>query len=156
MQNTEENKSFIKEELRTFIIVNLVILGCIFVAILWRYLPALHVISPKICPFVAFFHIYCPGCGGTRAVYHLMDGHPVSSFLSHPIVLYTAALFVDYEVGAIITLIKKSGKRYYWITQGHAYAAIVLIVVFFVLRNVALYVWHIDYLGDITRIFGPL
>jgi len=25
------------------------------------------------CPFNTFWHIYCPGCGGTRAVYALLD-----------------------------------------------------------------------------------
>ena len=41
------------------------------------------------CLFRAVTKIYCPGCGGTRAVYLLLTGHPVLSFLYHPIVLYT-------------------------------------------------------------------
>jgi len=28
-----------------------------------------------ICPFYAFTHLLCPGCGGTRALYHLLHLH---------------------------------------------------------------------------------
>lgn len=26
------------------------------------------------CPILSFLHIYCPGCGGTRAVYAVLEG----------------------------------------------------------------------------------
>src|SRR5699024_11763741 len=36
--------------------------------------------------------LYCPGCGGTRAVLLLVEGHPIRSFFYHPVVLYAAVL----------------------------------------------------------------
>ena len=36
--------------------------------------------------------LYCPGCGGTRAVILLLEGHPIRSFFYHPVVLYAAVL----------------------------------------------------------------
>ena len=52
----------------------------------------LHIPLPHGLPCI--FHmltgLYCPGCGGTRAFFLLFTGHPLRSFLYHPIVLYGA------------------------------------------------------------------
>ena len=44
------------------------------------------------------FHLatgyYCPGCGGTRAITALLHGQILNSFLYHPVVLYSAGLFL--------------------------------------------------------------
>ena len=45
------------------------------------------------CVFTSFFGIYCPGCGGTRAVGALLRGHILESVWYHPIVLYTVIVF---------------------------------------------------------------
>lgn len=42
------------------------------------------------CLFHELTGFYCPGCGGTRAVLALLAGHPVLSFLYHPLVPYCA------------------------------------------------------------------
>ena len=50
------------------------------------------------CPFHAITGLYCPGCGGTRAIMALLSGHPAVSFLYPPAVLYGAAC----AAGAVI------------------------------------------------------
>ncbi len=40
------------------------------------------------CAFHQMTGLYCPGCGGTRAFYALLDGDLVRSLLYHPIVAY--------------------------------------------------------------------
>ena len=37
------------------------------------------------CLFHELTGFYCPGCGGTRAVLALLAGHPILSFLYHPL-----------------------------------------------------------------------
>ena len=43
------------------------------------------------CLFRLLTGLYCPGCGGTRAVKALLRGHIVQSFMYHPLVPYLAA-----------------------------------------------------------------
>ena len=54
-------------------------------------------IMPKLSVFPCFFYhvlgIYCPGCGGTRAIGALLQGKPLLSFWYHPLVPYTVVLF---------------------------------------------------------------
>lgn len=44
------------------------------------------------CMFHTITGLYCPGCGGTRAVKQLLHGNLLMSFQYHPLVLYTAAV----------------------------------------------------------------
>ena len=44
------------------------------------------------CLFHTVTGYYCPGCGGTRAVCALFQGHFLISFLEHPFVPYAAVL----------------------------------------------------------------
>lgn len=46
-------------------------LGC---GILYSFPPQDNHFYP-ICPFYAFTHLLCPGCGGTRALYQLLHLH---------------------------------------------------------------------------------
>lgn len=46
------------------------------------------------CAFHSLTGLYCPGCGGTRAVTELLYGDLRMSFQYHPLVLYTAVVFL--------------------------------------------------------------
>jgi Protein of unknown function (DUF2752). len=43
------------------------------------------------CLFHLLTGLYCPGCGGTRAVIYLFQGQFAASFRYHPFVIYAAA-----------------------------------------------------------------
>ena len=48
-----------------------------------------------VCPMYRFFHLYCPGCGLTRAFYLLLHGHPLLALRQNPVAL-PLLLFVLY------------------------------------------------------------
>lgn len=46
------------------------------------------------CLFHQMSGLYCPGCGATRAVQSLLEGHFISCFFYHPFVFYCFVLYV--------------------------------------------------------------
>lgn len=51
----------------------------------------------------------CPGCGGTRAFYHLFRGEIAQSFRLNPIVIYGAAAYLHFM---LMTFVKRRiGKK---------------------------------------------
>ena len=69
--------------------------GILFLALLRLLkIPLNHILLP--CIFHKLTGLYCPGCGGTRAVYWLLKGNVAYSLHYHSIVLYGAVLYVWY------------------------------------------------------------
>ena len=66
------------------------------------------------CYFETITGLYCPGCGGTRAVIELFRGHIASSFIYHPVVPYAAVVYAVFMIRMFIrrhhiVLFKKKG-----------------------------------------------
>ena len=49
------------------------------------------------CFLNTYFHIPCPGCGGTRAIEYLLQGRLWDSFLAHPLIVYAAGCYLYKE-----------------------------------------------------------
>ena len=100
------------------------------------------------CLFRAVTKIYCPGCGGTRAVYLLLTGHPVLSFLYHPIVLYTvfACVYIGVRF-AINALIPPVGRNPFRLTPVWLWGALAILLVNWGVKNFFLLALHIDLLA---------
>lgn len=105
----------------------------------------LHFLGPCILHLMTGY--YCPGCGGTRAVYALLRGDIWQSFCYHPFVLYTVVIGCWFMISQTIERAShgriKIGLHfreiYMWIALG-------IIAVNFLVKNVVLLVWHIDLL----------
>ncbi|RDU23601.1 DUF2752 domain-containing protein [Anaerosacchariphilus polymeriproducens] len=98
------------------------------------------------CLIHSLFGLYCPGCGGTRAVMSLMKGEILQSFIYHPVVPYTAAIYMIYMVTNTIQLVSK-GK----IKIGMKYKDIYLwIALFIIILNC--FIKNIVYIGWGIRI----
>ena len=50
------------------------------------------------CPIYKTFGIYCPACGGTRAIISLANADIINSFLYNPIVIYSFAFSTLYLI----------------------------------------------------------
>ena len=84
------------------------------------------------CLFHLLTGLYCPGCGGTRAVRAMAAGNLRLSFQYHPLVLYTAAA--------------KNPRWYLGHETLFVYIAAGIIVVNWICKNVLLVFFGIDLL----------
>lgn len=93
----------------------------------------------KPCILYTMAGIYCPGCGGTRAVKSLLEGHFFQSFLYHPIILYTVGLYGWYMISNTIQWISREKLRIgIHFHKWFGFAALIIIIGNFILRNILL------------------
>ena len=78
------------------------------IALVW-YLFRLPL--PSDCVFHAATGLYCPGCGGTRAVLSMLGGHFLKSLYYHPAVIPGALLYVVFMVLNTIRLATRGKFR---------------------------------------------
>lgn len=144
----------LQEEERKRIESNFYILGMCLPGIgaglylLIRLLPSgvLSVFSVP-CLFHAVTGLYCPGCGGTRAVQVLFEGKFLLSFFYHPIVPYCAVLYLWFMISH--TAERLSGKR---LPVGmryrnlYLYLALGIVVINIAVKDIALTAFHLDFL----------
>ena len=99
------------------------------------------------CPLLTLTRFYCPGCGGSRAVYYLLHGKLLKSLICHPIVLYGLAVVLPFMVTQTLALLTKGRIRGMRFRPWYLYAAAVIIIANFVLKNVLKLIFHIDLLA---------
>lgn len=100
------------------------------------------------CIFRKLTGLYCPGCGGTRAVRFLLQGKFLKSFLYHPAVPYTVFLSGWYLVSHTAEMVSKGklpiGMRY---RDVYLYGALGLILINWIAKNLFLLLGGIDLLN---------
>ena len=113
----------------------------------YRYLRARLPFLSIPCLLRTFTGYYCPGCGGTRAVYALLHLQLWKSFCYHPLVPYGAAVYGWFMVSHTIEKLSRHHLRIgmkwnpLWLWMGLA------ILVFNVLiKNGALFFFQVDLL----------
>lgn len=98
------------------------------------------------CVFRLVTGFYCPGCGGTRAVFALLNGKPILSFLYHPLVLYCAAVALRFFVSYALYWITKRPRYRRYLDQKYVNVGIVLTAANFLIKNYFLAAKGIDLL----------
>lgn len=87
------------------------------------------------CLFWKYFGVYCPGCGGTRALISLLHGRILEAAWYHPLVVYGAGLYVFFMFSHTLRKlhILQKGMKF---REGYLYAAIVILVLNCLFKNV--------------------
>lgn len=94
------------------------------------------VIYVRPCLFSTFLGIYCPGCGGTRAVEALFHGHFLKSVWFHPLVPYTAVIYTGFMGSHALNRLGLKSIRGWKFHNWYLYAAVGIIAVNFIVKNV--------------------
>lgn len=138
--------------LALFLILNgllllLLILYCLLVFCYNNgYLPLFF----KGCGFKDVLGIYCPGCGGTRALGAILHGRILKSVIYNPAVVLGALLIIYYDVRAMLSLITGNAQKYLGrINHRFLIAYPIVILAYAVLRDILLICFKIDLVGDI-------
>lgn len=137
-----------KEFLRDFIIINATSGGAVLIMFVIMLFQHYGILPSFPCAVHELFHVYCPGCGGTRALFELLHGNIISSLYYNPAVFLGMLLILYYETGAIITIIKNNGKCYYYQKGILVYGYLCIIMLFTVIRDFMLVAMGVDLLGD--------
>lgn len=111
------------------------------VSLFYRYvwIPKIHL----PCVLDTFFGIYCPGCGGTRAVGALLHGHLILSLWYHPLVLYTAVIWGGFMITQTLEKLKVPHIKGWRFHNWYLYGAMALLFGNCVLKNVLRLCFHI-------------
>lgn len=98
------------------------------------------------CRFARNLHFYCPGCGGSRALYALLRLDLLSSLAANPALLALLAVILYYGI-ALFRFGRGRGRVSVW--PAILFAA--FLVVHFLLRNILLVFAGVDPLGDLIQ-----
>lgn len=104
-----------------------------------------------VCLFKETFFAYCPGCGGTRALGALLRFDFLHSFMYNPAVLVTSVIFLDIDIRAAISVLKNDPKYIKSFPSKVFFVIPAVILLNFLVRNLLLFSFGIDVLGDIIR-----
>ena len=101
-----------------------------------------------------FFHmltgLYCPGCGGTRAVKMLLEGNLKMSFQYHPLVLYTVCVICLEGISWAFSRIWKRSSLYVGHVNVFVLIAAAIVVVNWIFKNYMLIVKGVDLLPSLA------
>jgi hypothetical protein len=103
--------------------------------ILFAFNPSEHSFYP-LCTFYRLTGLQCPGCGGLRAVHHLLHGHIATAFRFNPLVVIALPVVVAL---ALRRLLRGPGpSRSHRVAARWTWAVFVLLMVFWIVRNLPL------------------
>lgn len=139
---------------RFFIWLHVGLLAAVLLFPLYRFLTDLVPKHIPECFLHDFLFLYCPFCGGTRALGALLKLQIGKALCYNPLVVLMAVAALAADVRAWIRL--RRGKREIYPIPTLAWIlAIAILVLYGVLRNVLLVRYGVDPLGDLFRFWHP-
>ena len=148
MKKSKQITQQMKIEDQLYIIGFCLLLTVPLVLVAYRYLQTRLPIFAIPCLLRTFTGYYCPGCGGTRAVYALLHLKLWRSFCYHPMVPYVAAVYAWFMISHTIEKLSRHRLRIgmkwnpVWL-----WAALVILLLNVLVKDGALLFFHVDLLG---------
>lgn len=103
------------------------------------------------CILHSFTGYYCPGCGGTRAVYALLHMQLIKAFCYHPLVPYGAAVYLWFMISQTVERLSRRririGMRF---REGWLWAALIILIINVLIKDGALFFFGIDLLAAVS------
>ena len=93
---------------------------------------------PK-CPFRLLTGLQCPGCGSTRACYHLLHLDPITAFKFNPLMILTLPFIVYGFLGYTKSAITGQPQRRIFIPTRDLWTWLVVMIFFWIFRNTPWY-----------------
>lgn len=107
------------------------------------------------CALHDFLHLYCPMCGGTRALSAMLRFDLLAALQHNAFAVLLAGTVLVFYVIAWIRLLR--GERRLWrVPQWFWIVGVAVMVVYAVLRNVLMIAWGIDPLGDLLPFWNGI
>ena len=110
------------------------------IIILLRFPPDQYSFYPQ-CPIHEFFHLRCPGCGGTRAVAALLRGHIAEAMQLNALVTLLLPFAAAYGIRTYARHLQRKAIRCPHPSPAVLYAAFSLAAVFTVVRNLPIHLF---------------
>jgi uncharacterized protein DUF2752 len=105
--------------------------------VLRRFPPAQNSFYPR-CPIYEAFHLKCPGCGATRALAALLQGHVDEAMHLNALAMLLLPVAAAYSFYWYWRFVRRGGYRRLPVPQEAVYLALAAASVFTVLRNLPL------------------
>ena len=107
----------------------------------------LKVIVPYVplfpCVLYEFLGVYCPGCGGTRALEAFFRGEFLLSLWYHPLIVYSMVIYGGFMLTHTLEKLHVPGIKGWKFHVGQIYGAVVVLILNFIIKNVLLLCFHI-------------
>jgi len=110
------------------------------IAILLRFPPDQYSFYPQ-CPIHEFFHLQCPGCGGTRAVAALLRGHLAQAMQLNALVTLLLPFALAYGILCYARLLPRKAIRWPQPPPAALFVAFSLAALFTVIRNLPIHLF---------------
>ena len=135
---------------KLFLLYFIPLLALILVSLIYAFLTEESILNGEeliSCHFKNRFGLYCPGCGGSRALIALLKFDILEAFVLFPALPITVLILLSLYIRVFISFIKNDEKY----VKGFHINLIILIplviIFYFFLRNLLL-AFDIDLIGD--------
>lgn len=116
--------------------IMVVVLPVVAVSLLYFFRNSLIFLGTKFpaCPSYTYLHIYCPGCGNTRSVQHLLAGDIAGSIKYNPVPILGIVLLLLAYIELLAGTFNKPLKL---VPRSKRFWAVITVcfIIYFVIRN---------------------